>query len=93
MTQQILTDAAFRQLVSDRLARMESRIVAGFMQLGANVRDQPDKRISLDKETKTIYIAYLGIPLGDIIEAIPESGVYTVIFNDEVVGTLTRRIK
>lgn len=50
----------FKKAVMARLARMESRLVEGFSQLGANVKERPDSRIQVDKQNQLILLPHMG---------------------------------
>jgi len=54
----------------DRLARIESRLIEGFYQLGVDVKARPTERISLDEKHPIVYIAHTGTALGDILKVL-----------------------
>lgn len=80
----------FKKSVMDRLARMESRLVEGFSQLGANVKDRPDDRIRVDEEQGVVYLPHSGISLMEVMRHLsagmqPE---YEIECNGVVIGVI-----
>lgn len=91
---QISTDNSierkFKKAVLDRLARMESRLVEGFSQLGANVKDRPDDRIRVDEAQAVVYLPHSGVSILEIMRHLsagtqPE---YEIECNGVVIGVI-----
>jgi hypothetical protein len=80
----------FKKTVLDRLARMESRMVEGFSQLGVNVKDRPDERITVDDVEGVVYLPHVGVSLMEVkrhlaVGALKE---YEIECNGVVIGVI-----
>lgn len=68
--------------LQSRLARIESRLVEGFKQLGANVKNKPSVLITVDNEKKIVYVPHENVSLGDILKLVPEEAEYDVLLSN-----------
>ena len=82
-----------RTSTETRLARIESRMVEGFMQLGADVRDRPNASvIRVDAEECTITLPSPNIPIVDIMRELDrhENADYDVICNNRLICIIAK---
>jgi hypothetical protein len=80
----------FKKAVMDRLARMESRLVEGFSQLGANVKDRPDERIKVDEVNGVVYLPHSGVSIMEVMRHLAAGQLeeYEIECNGVVLGVL-----
>jgi tRNA A-37 threonylcarbamoyl transferase component Bud32 len=85
--------SAFDKEIYNRMARIESKLVRGFEELGVNITTTPDW-LTVDDAQRTVYIPSLGRSLMVILTDMARRGAtqvgkeYTLVHRGESVGTL-----
>lgn len=82
-----------RTSTETRLARIESRMVEGFLQLGADVRDRPNAAdIHVDGVAYAVTIPSPNVPIVDIMRALDsyENAAYDVICNTRLICVIAK---
>lgn len=85
--------ATFEREITNRLIRMESKLVRGFEEIGVNI-DKDNNWLSVDDVSRVVYIATLGRSILVMLNDMAREGAthygenYEIVHNGDTIGVI-----